>query len=225
MNKPRYLEPITDLLETILSNKIKFLLISQQASFNQSQAEQILQILDCITCAISKSEGSPCMYMQMLKLIKLFIIDQKDEQLCQLFAQRFINEQGLQILLHLCQNACTFDIKSYCVKIIDVLCTTYTSLIKTMRIDTDLISYLSDIIIPKNFDCDVERIKKKRFAKLISKRKQDYLDSQQSQVFISSKSTEIQIIKYHEDQQLEHLNYSNQNSDRAVTLNNQDLVD
>lgn len=30
----KYLEPISNLLETILSNKIKLLLISQQGSFN-----------------------------------------------------------------------------------------------------------------------------------------------------------------------------------------------
>lgn len=223
----KYLEPIANLLETILSNKIKLLLISQQGSFNQAQAESLLVILDCIMCTISKPEASPCLHFQLLKLIKLVVIDQKDEQLCQLFAQRFVSEQGLQILLYLCQNACTFDVKSYCVKIIDVLCTTYTSLIKTIRIDTDLISYLSDIIIPKRFDCDIEKIKKKRFDKLLRKRKQEYMDQQKMQLYLSEKAKKIQIVDYQVDQQLDlnnNFGYPNQNSDRA-TFNKQDLVE
>ena len=62
-----------------MSNKIKLLLISQQGSFNQAQAESLLQILDSITCTISKPQGSPCLHFQLLKLIKLVVIDQKDE--------------------------------------------------------------------------------------------------------------------------------------------------
>jgi hypothetical protein len=43
-------------------------------------------------------------------------------------------------------------------------------MIKMIRIDTDLISYLCDILIPKNLDYDIDRIKKKRFAKQRMKR-------------------------------------------------------
>jgi hypothetical protein len=43
-------------------------------------------------------------------------------------------------------------------------------LIKMIRIDTDLISYLAEILIPKNLDYDVDIIKKKRFNKLKLKR-------------------------------------------------------
>jgi hypothetical protein len=51
------------------------------------------------------------------------------------------------------------------VKIIDVLCTNHTNLIKMIRIDTDLISFLSEILIPKDRDYDIDRIKKKRLLK------------------------------------------------------------
>jgi len=39
-----------------------------------------------------------------------------------------------------------------------------------IRIDTDLISYLSEILIPKDRYYDIDRIKKKRLAKLMLKK-------------------------------------------------------
>lgn len=101
----------------------------------------------------------------MLKLIRLFIIDSKDEALSSLFASRFIKEEGLQVLMYICSISCTFDVKSMCIKIIDFLCTNHTGMIKMIRIDTDLISYLSNILIPKSIDYDVDKLKKKRLAK------------------------------------------------------------
>jgi hypothetical protein len=59
---------------------------------------------------------------------------------------RFYEVKGLQILLYLCQNA-ALDVKAMCIKIIDML-STQTSLIQ-MRIDTDLITYLSHVILPE----------------------------------------------------------------------------
>jgi hypothetical protein len=47
-----------------------------------------------------------------------------------------------------------------------------------IRIDTDLISYLCDILIPKNLDYDIDRIKKKRFAKQRMKRQVAELEAQ-----------------------------------------------
>lgn len=72
--------------------------------------------------------------------------------------------------MYVCSIAKTFDVKAYCVKIIDVLCTNHTNLIKMIRIDTDLISYLSEILIPKDRDYDIDRIKKKRLVKLMQKK-------------------------------------------------------
>jgi hypothetical protein len=43
-----------------------------------------------------------------------------------------------------------------CVKLIDVLCSRHTSLIKMLRIDTDLITYLGEILIPKNLLYDID---------------------------------------------------------------------
>mmetsp|Transcript_30338 Transcript_30338/g.46415 ORF Transcript_30338/g.46415 Transcript_30338/m.46415 type:complete len:129 (+) Transcript_30338:2934-3320(+) len=106
----------------------------------------------------------------MLKLLRLVLVDSKNPDISTQFAQRFIKEQGLQVLLYVCSIGLTFDVKSLCVKLLDVLCTRHTSLIKNIRIDTDLISYLSDIIIPKNLDYDVERIKRKRNEKQRIKR-------------------------------------------------------
>ena len=76
----------------------------------------------------------------------------------------------MQVLLYVCSISMTFDVKSFCIKIIDILCSSHTNLIKMIRIDTDLISYLTEILISKNLDYDVDIIKKKRFNKLKLKR-------------------------------------------------------
>jgi hypothetical protein len=85
----------------------------------------------------------------MLKLLKVLLLDSKDEGHCAKpsdFAAHFIHAKGLNILLYLCSNS-SFDVKSMCVKLIDVL-SSHTELIK-VRIDTDLITYLCNIILPK----------------------------------------------------------------------------
>ena len=85
----------------------------------------------------------------MLKLLKVLLLDSKEDRHCASpveFASHFINAKGLQILLYLCSNS-SFDVKSMCIKLIDVL-SSHTNLIK-MRIDTDLITYMCSIILPK----------------------------------------------------------------------------
>jgi hypothetical protein len=137
----------------------------------------------------------------MLKLLRLVLVDTKDQEITSIFAQKFIKENGLQVLLYVCSIASTFDVKSFCIKIIDVLCTSYTNLIKMIRIDTDLISYLSDIMIPKNFDYDIDRIKKKRFAKLKMKRQLAEIEARKKRNHIfGGKGNNIQIVDYQEDQ-------------------------
>lgn len=85
----------------------------------------------------------------MLKLLKVLLLDSREDKHCASpveFAVHFLNAKGLQILLYLCSNS-SFDVKSMCIKLIDVL-SSHTSHIK-IRIDTDLITYLSTIILPK----------------------------------------------------------------------------
>lgn len=72
------------------------------------------------------------------------------------------------MLLYACSISLSFDVKSLCIKIIDVICSRHTNLVMTLRIDTELISYLSEILIPKHLSFDLELIRKKRIHKLIS---------------------------------------------------------
>ena len=85
----------------------------------------------------------------MLKLLKVLLLDSKEDPHCASpgeFAAHLLKAKGLQILLYLCSNS-SFDVKSMCVKLIDVL-SSHTSLIK-MAIDPDVITYLCNIILPR----------------------------------------------------------------------------
>ena len=85
----------------------------------------------------------------MLKLLKVLLLDSKEDRHCASpadFAHQFLKAKGLQILLYLCSHS-SFDVKSMCIKLIDVL-TSHTSLIK-IAIDPDVITYLCNIILPK----------------------------------------------------------------------------
>ena len=144
----------------------------------------ILDIIKFIALSLTNSEACPCFQLQMLKLLRLVLVDSKEQEASSLFAQKFIKENGLQVLLYVCSISRTFDVKSFCIKIIDVLCTSHTNLIKMIRIDTDLISYLGDIIIPKNLDYDVDRVKKKRFTKLKKKRQLAEIEAQKKRSHI-----------------------------------------
>lgn len=82
-------------------------------------------------------------------LLKVLLLDSKEDRHCASpadFAGHFLRAKGLQILLHLCSHS-TFDVKSMCVKLIDVL-TSHTSLIK-VAIDPDVITYLCNVVLPR----------------------------------------------------------------------------
>ena len=63
-----------------------------------------------------------CFHIQMLKLLKVLLLDKSDNECASPieFASKFLEVNGLQILLYLCQNA-SFDVKAMCIKLIDVL--------------------------------------------------------------------------------------------------------
>jgi hypothetical protein len=69
-------------------------------------------------------------------------------------------------------------------------------LIKTIRIDTDLISYLGDILIPKNLDYDAYQIKKKRLEKLKAKKSEEKQKKEQLFSGFGGKMKGIQIVNY-----------------------------
>ena len=125
----------------------------------------------------------------MLKLLRLVLVDSKEQEISSLFAEKFIKENGLEVLLYVCSISVTFDVKSLCIKLIDVLCSRHTNLIKMIRIDTDLISYLSEIMIPKNLEYDIDLIKKKRYAKLKLRR----AEASNVVLFLDNK---VQIVDY-----------------------------
>ena len=87
----------------------------------------------------------------MLKLLKVLLLDSKDEDRhCASpgdFAQSFLRAHGLTLLLHLSATSSSFDVKSMCVKLIDVL-SSHQSMIK-ISVDPDVITYLSSVIVPK----------------------------------------------------------------------------
>lgn len=128
----KYLEPISGVLEYVLTNGGYEIL---------GQIEFIARSLIAKSCA--------SFHLQMLKLLKVLLIDSRNDLDCASpidFATSFLNANGLQILLYLCQNA-SYDVKAMCIKLIDVL-SSHTQLIQ-MRIDTDLITYLSHVILPE----------------------------------------------------------------------------
>ena len=127
----KYLEPIAGVLEYVLTSGGDEIL---------AQIQFIAKSLTIKSCA--------CFHMQMLKLLKVLLLDKSDND-CNSpseFASKFLDVNGLQILLYLCQNA-SFDVKTMCIKLIDVL-SSQTQLIQ-MRIDTDLVTYLSHVILPE----------------------------------------------------------------------------
>ena len=80
----------------------------------------------------------------------MLLLDQKENHHCASpadFAAHFLQAKGLQVLLNLCKTS-SFDVKSMCLKLIDVL-SLHTSLIK-MSIGPDVITYLCSIILPQS---------------------------------------------------------------------------
>ncbi len=91
---------------------------------------------------------SQCFHLQMLKLLKVLLLDSKEDRQCASpadFAASFLKAKGMHILMYLCSHS-SFDVKSMCVKLIDVL-SSHTTLVK-MAVDPDVITYLSSIILP-----------------------------------------------------------------------------
>ena len=113
-----------------------------------SGGDEIIEQIDYIAKSLTV-KSCPCFHLQMLKLLKVLLLDSNADNECASpieFAQRFLSSKGLQILLYLCQNA-SFDVRAMCIKLIDVL-SSQTQMIQ-MRIDTDLITYLSHVILPE----------------------------------------------------------------------------
>lgn len=84
----------------------------------------------------------------MLKLLKVLLLDSKEDRQCASpadFAASFLKAKGMHILMYLCSHS-SFDVKSMCVKLIDVL-SSHTKLVN-LAIDPDVITYLSSIILP-----------------------------------------------------------------------------
>lgn len=143
----------------------------------------------------------------MLKLLRLLLVDSKDQEVSSLFAQRFIKEHGLQVLLYVCSISLTFDVKSLCIKLIDILCSRHTNFIKMIRIDTELISYLGEILIPKNIEYDIDLLKKKRFQKQRMKRQAAQDAKQKQKHMFFDTENQIQILDYQEDQNMNDPNF------------------
>ena len=105
-NIEKYLVPIAGVLEGILT----------------SGGNEVLEHIKYIARALTV-KTSPCFHLQMLKLLKVLLLDQKENNHCASpvdFAAHFLQGKGLQVLLNLCKNS-SFDVKSMCIKLIDVL--------------------------------------------------------------------------------------------------------
>ena len=131
----RYLAPIAGVLEGVLT------------SGGNEVLDQIQYIAKSLTV-----KSSPCFHLQMLKLLKVLLLDSysKNGGHCASpadFAAQLLKSKGLQILLYLCSNS-SFDVKAMCVKLIDVL-SSHTTHIK-MAIDPDVITYLCNIVLPRS---------------------------------------------------------------------------
>jgi hypothetical protein len=69
------------------------------------------------------SKTQPCFKLQILKLLKVLLVDSKQETFCdspQNYADQFFKVDGVKILLYLCTNS-PLDIKSMSMKLIDAL--------------------------------------------------------------------------------------------------------
>jgi len=192
----RLLEPITAVLEAALNASCGQFKVLQQPL--EIPAE-ILDTVKFIALALTNSKACPCFQLQMLRLLRLVLVDSKDLEVSSIFAQKFIKENGLQVLLFVCSISVTFDVKSLCIKLIDVLCSRHTNLIKMIRIDTDLISYLSEIMIPRDLECDIDLIKKKRYMKLKLKREQELEQANSKKGGHMFFDKQVQIVDYQED--------------------------
>lgn len=94
------------------------------------------------------SKASASFKFEILKLLKVLLVDHKEDNMCPsplTFAEHFIKNNGMHILLYLCINS-PLDVISMCLKLIDVL----SSLKKQkLSLEADIIPFLSNIILAK----------------------------------------------------------------------------
>lgn len=110
--------------------------------------EVISENIKYLTPALT-SKASATFKFEILKLLKVLLVDTKEDLLCPsplTFAEHFIENSGMHILLYLCINS-PLDVISMCLKLIDVLSTLKRS--KKLALDTDIIPFLSNIILSK----------------------------------------------------------------------------
>ena len=95
------------------------------------------------------SKASASFKYEILKLLKVLLVDSKEDPICPsplTFAEYFIENNGLHILLYLCTNS-PLNVVSMCLKLIDVLSSLKKS--KKLDINTDVIPFLSSVITSK----------------------------------------------------------------------------
>lgn len=94
------------------------------------------------------SKTAPCFKIEVLKLLKLLLIDSKDEITCDTtsnYASSFLKIKGVEILLYLYINGnSTLDIKSMALKLIDALSQyNQSSNLNITKIESEIIPFLS----------------------------------------------------------------------------------
>lgn len=110
--------------------------------------EIISENIKFLTPALT-SKASATFKFEILKLLKVLLVDIKEDNLCpspMTFAEHFIENKGMHILLYLCINS-PLDVISMCLKLIDVLSSLKTT--KKLSLDKDIIPFLSNIIMSK----------------------------------------------------------------------------
>lgn len=110
----------------------------------ENMSENIKHLTPILT-----SKASASFKFEILKLLKVLLIDSKEDSLCPsplTFAEHFIDNFGMHILLYLCTNS-NLSVTSMCIKLIDVLSSLKKP--KKLAIDTDVIPFLSSIIVSK----------------------------------------------------------------------------
>ena len=107
-------------------------------------SENIKHLIPALT-----SKTSSTFKFEILRLLKVLLVDTKEDSRCPsplTFAEHFIENHGMHVLLYLWINS-SLDVTSMCFKLIDVLSSLKKS--KKLAIDTDIIPFLSNIILSK----------------------------------------------------------------------------
>ena len=110
--------------------------------------DSISENIKYLTPALT-SKASAIFKYEILKLLKDLLVDAKEDPMCPsplTFAEHFIENSGMHILLYLCINS-PLEVISMCLKLIDILSSLKKS--KKLNIDMDIIPFLSNIILSK----------------------------------------------------------------------------